>query len=329
MEELGVADVRVAININLLRHTALLTLTLGWLYAEQPSSLSLEVIGYGEALLHDTTEEMELLRKGLIERVESLYDALLYLLVVRVHLGITEQGLQQRLEALNELGSSLVYALSKVRISSIVFGLQHKLGILTIKGGGHCSNLASKLLIGLLVALQQLGIHLIEMLIEESQHAMEVPLERPKVKEFGEHRVIVVAFESIETACSLLRLLQLCIHIVGDSHISAHRSCIQRGCEHKSLERAAATEGYIDLPCSEGGIDIQHGTVKREALTLVNGDSPCQAQRLLAKLALYLFAYLLGLLIDDVARIGPHLGLHLYDSVIFDTSHTDLRSIHR
>ena len=58
------------------------------------------------------------------------------------------------------------------------------------------------------------------------------------------------------------------------------------------------------------------------------GDGPCQAQGVLTKLALNLLAYLLGILVDDIACIGPHIGLHHNLLPIIDTAHADALSIY-
>ena len=59
------------------------------------------------------------------------------------------------------------------------------------------------------------------------------------------------------------------------------------------------------------------------------GDSPCQTQRVLTKLTLYLLAYLLGLLVDDVVGVGPYLGLYLHFRIVFESTHTNLGAIHK
>ena len=53
---------------------------------------------------------------------------------------------------------------------------------------------------------------------------------------------------------------------------------------------------------------IDDGVLEGKALTLVDGNRPSQAQRILSELSLYRLLYLLGLLIDRIFRIHP---LHL------------------
>jgi hypothetical protein len=46
--------------------------------------------------------------------------------------------------------------------------------------------------------------------------------------------------------------------------------------------------------------NIDYGVVESEALTFVNGDSPRKAQRVLLKLSLYHFFYLVGGGVENV-----------------------------
>ena len=59
----------------------------------------------------------------------------------------------------------------------------------------------------------------------------------------------------------------------------------------------------------------------------MHGDGPRQAQGILAELTLYLLAYLLGVLVDDVAGIGPYVGLHLNLLPVVNSTNTDVLTI--
>ena len=82
------------------------------------------------------------------------------------------------------------------------------------------------------------------------------------------------------------------------------------GCaQHQPLQRAAPTQGHISLPMSKGSPHIDDGFIKRQPLTLMNGNGPSQLQGILPEGTLYLFRNFLRLFIESITGIGPHLGL--------------------
>jgi hypothetical protein len=62
----------------------------------------------------------------------------------------------------------------------------------------------------------------------------------------------------------------------------------------------------------EGTLHVNNGVVERKTLTLVNGDSPSRLHGELRECTFHLLAYLVGLLVEHVARVVPLLGLHTY-----------------
>ena len=67
--------------------------------------------------------------------------------------------------------------------------------------------------------------------------------------------------------------------------------------------------------------------VEGEALTLVDGDGPGQAERELPELALHLGFYLAGLVVDFIAHVLPLEGRHLDGLRIAGTEHADVGAV--
>ena len=77
--------------------------------------------------------------------------------------------------------------------------------------------------------------------------------------------------------------------------------------QHQAFEGAAAAQRDVGLAVGEGAADVDHGAVEGQSLALVHGDRPGELQGILAEDAVDGLAYLLGLLVEFVARVGPFL----------------------
>ena len=66
--------------------------------------------------------------------------------------------------------------------------------------------------------------------------------------------------------------------------------------------------------------DIYDCLIKCQPLTLVNGNSPSQLQRILPECALYFFGNLFGLFVQCITGIGPILRLHSQNSTCLQTA---------
>ena len=163
------------------------------------------------------------------------------------------------------------------------------------------------------------------------------------VEEFYQaaHQVLITSTNSIEIkefadAVKHVLLLQITDLLLGRRSKltveSIHRltaddgSTRQRLTEHHSLQSLAAAQSHVGLTMGKGMGSIDDGVFEGKALTLVDGNRPSQAQRVLSEFSLYRLLYLLGLLIDRIFRIHPLHLLQLKLLIRILASHDDLIS---
>ena len=103
-------------------------------------------------------------------------------------------------------------------------------------------------------------------------------------------------------------------------HLAAHEDVLlaDGGHQRDALEGGAAREGHIGLSAGKGSAsEVDLHLVEGEALTLVHGDGPSQAEGELGVGAQQLLFDLLLLLIEGVAHVLPHLALHIVVAAFF------------
>ena len=75
--------------------------------------------------------------------------------------------------------------------------------------------------------------------------------------------------------------------------------------QHKTFQRGAAAEGYVNLPMGKSLSRINDDLVESQSLALVDGDSPSQTQRNLLETADFLLFNILIFSIDGVFYVLP------------------------
>ena len=97
--------------------------------------------------------------------------------------------------------------------------------------------------------------------------------------------------------------------------------------EHHALKRLAAAQRHVGLTIRERAGGIDDGMLESKALTLVNGNRPCQSHGILPEHTLHGFLYFLGLLIERIFCIRPFSLLQIKLLVSITASHHNLASV--
>ena len=149
------------------------------------------------------------------------------------------------------------------------------------------------------------------MSVEQVEHTVEGIHERAEVEQFAHHRQIVVALQLLYLSLAR-RVLNGVRGVFVHSLITYDSRLWQRRTEHHAFECAATRERHVCLSVGEGALHVDDGVVERKTLTLVNGDSPSRLHGELREGSFHLLAYLVGLLVEHVARVVPLFGLNTY-----------------
>ena len=93
--------------------------------------------------------------------------------------------------------------------------------------------------------------------------------------------------------------------------------------EHHPFERLAPAQRHIGLSGRKSSVDINDGMLKSQSLALVDGDGPCEPERILLEDAYDVFFYLLRTAVHLVACVRPCVNAHLYRFVTIKREHYD------
>ena len=158
-------------------------------------------------------------------------------------------------------------------------------------------------------------------------YAGGVPFEAAEFEEGVEHQEAVFVLRLRELGFELGDGGPLPF-VVHDGLVVVQRLGADGAVQHEAFERAAPAQGHVDLAGGEGVARVDHGLVEGEALALVDGDGPGQAQGVLGEGAQFLFLYLPGGGVGGVADVAPGVALHEDGLVVAGAADGDAVVVH-
>ena len=111
--------------------------------------------------------------------------------------------------------------------------------------------------------------------------------------------------------------------VVGDPLVVDDAALADAGGQNQTVEALAAAQRHIDLSGGKGESGVDDSMLKGQALALMDGDGPGQAQGILLEGTCNLGFYGLGLGVDGVFGILPLIRLHLDSVFVARTEHGD------
>ena len=175
---------------------------------------------------------------------------------------------------------------------------------------GHSDHLSVKVVLHLLEVGHHTGKSLVVVLIKDAHKTAQLLLQE------GEREEVAHAVKEV-AALHLFHLLGGGVLLLDALREVEHRGILndivgREGCrKHHPFEGFAAREGHIGLPVGKGAADIDDGMLKSQALTLVDGDAPSRAQRILRKGTFHHLLDFFRLLVESIACVLPLFALHL------------------
>ena len=216
-------------------------------------------------------------------------------------------------------------------VGRVVFRRSDQLGVLAAEFLRHIGHFLVELPACVVVRLYLLRIEFDELLSRKVEIAVQRPAYVFEAEKVGELLEKVRPAQALQTALVGKGLPSVAGEAV-DRLVVYQRLPGQRRAQHQSFEGPAAAQGDIGLTVGERSAHVDERAVEGQPLALVDRDGPGGLQRVLPEDAVYLFAYLLAVLVEFVARVGPFLllepdGLAIVSAADFDSVVGQLRDL--
>ena len=230
-------------------------------------------------------------------------------IVVRRDGGREVDGLhQQRVDVLGEVGGAALHAVQEGRLAQPLGGHSPYLRSPFL---GYLHHLLAQRGVSLVVQLHEVAVRAHEKLGHESYHRLFGLEERVEVEELQQQVALVLLAQQRQLGDALLRGLLLMGYVALHALVVDDGAGLYGRGQEEAFQRATAAQGDVDLSRGERLGSVDDDVVERQALALVDGDGPGQAQGQLAEGALHVGLDGARLGVDGVAGVFPLQRLYL------------------